>query len=1195
MSPGKRRCSRMISGNHLGAVRGGRQVSAGVLLVAIVILLTSCGGGGGGGAGGAGTGTGTISVSGSGGDGPVVGGLITVTDANGNSVSTTPTSPVTDATAHYSFSIPSATPLPITVTLTGGTDQVTGKAPDFALAAAATGMPSSGSIVLNLSPLSTLALESAKAEGGGAVTAARLDAAKTNLLNTLGFGLATGIDPVTTRVTTANVASVLRANEAAAELIRRVKQSAGLSFTNTITAIAEDITDGKVDGNVKTGVTVSQANSKVAAMILAKQAKISAELVADKLDITDGAGATLVAGTGFVTKMNAALLKTQPSATGSNADISQLAPTQAFLDQAKRALAGAGTLAGAGGSALDTLRRKFGALKAGSVPTVSEKSAIATDMGTAATAFTSADANAGTGTNVASALSTAASADVAAPVLTSFTSTTTNGSYRAGDTIDITATYDEAVASGSTLTVSLNSGKTGLVLNTISGNTITGTYTVGAGETSADLTVSAITSQSVSDAAGNTQGGTTLPSTNIAAGSAIVVDTTAPTQTFSALAFSADTGVSSSDFITKTAAQTITATLSAAPGTGEKVLGSLDNGASWTDITASVTNKALSWGVTLLNGAQTLKLKVQDAAGNDGPVASQAYTLDTTAPAQTFSALAFSADTGASASDFITKTAAQTITATLSAAPGAGENVLGSLDNGASWTDITASVTNKALSWGGVTLAGSNTLKLKVQDAAGNDGPVASQAYTLDTTAPTVTTHHPASNATAVTLGAAVDATFSEPVVNVSTSTFTITPQGGAALSGTTVNHNAGNNESLSHADLAPFTTYTVALANAITDVAGNALAATNWSFTTMHTWSQEAYIKAINANPGDVFGTAVSLDAANNLLAVGATGEDSSQITITKGAGASTDNSFAGAGAVDVYRRSGTNWAQEAYIKAANADANDGFGASVAASGDTTNGDTLAVGATGEASNQTTITNGASAAADNAATDAGAVYVYRRSGTNWAQEAYIKATNAEAGDNFGQAVSLDAANNLLAVGAPLEDSSVTTITNGASAAADNAATDAGAVYVYRRSGTNWAQEAYIKAANAEAGDNFGQAVSLDAANNLLAVGAPLEDSSQTTITNGATASADNAATDAGAVYVYRRSGTNWAQEAYIKAANAGAGDNLGRAAMIGVDTLVTGAPLEDSNVTSITNGASIGTDNNSAADAGAVYVYKYR
>ena len=101
----------------------------------------------------------------------------------------------------------------------------------------------------------------------------------------------------------------------------------------------------------------------------------------------------------------------------------------------------------------------------------------------------------------------------------------------------------------------------------------------------------------------------------------------------------------------------------------------------------------------------------------------------------------------------------------------------------------------------------------------------------------------------------------------------------------------------------------------------------------------------------------------------------------------------------------------QEAYIKAANNDASDFFGSSVSISGDT-----LAVGAYREDSNQTTITNGTTASSDNSNASSGAVYVYKRTGTSWAQEAYIKAANNDADERFGWSVSID--NDTLAVGA---------------------------------------------------------------------------------------------------------------------------------------------------------------------------------
>ncbi len=346
-------------------------------------------------------------------------------------------------------------------------------------------------------------------------------------------------------------------------------------------------------------------------------------------------------------------------------------------------------------------------------------------------------------------------------------------------------------------------------------------------------------------------------------------------------------------------------------------------------------------------------------------------------------------------------------------------------------------------------------------------------------------------------------------------------------------------------------------------------------------TWAQEAYLKAPNSQASDSFGWSVAI--SGDTVVVGAIAEDSNQTTITNGTTASADNTVANSGAAYVYKRTGATWAQEAYLKAPNSNASDSFGISVSVSGDS-----LAVGANGEDSNQTTITNGTTASSDNTALGSGAVYVFKRTGAGWMQEAYIKAANAGGGDVFGQSVSLSG--DTLVVGAPYEASSQNTISNGATASSDNSSIFTGAVYIYKRTGTNWAQEAYVKSPNSESGDSFGGSVSANG--DSVVVGANFEDSSQTTITNGMTASSDNSASMAGAAYVFKRNGVAWAQESYIKAPNAGANKSFGSSVAVSGDTVVVGAPGEDSNQTTITNGATASSDN-SATDAGAIYIFQ--
>ncbi|HWO26664.1 MAG TPA: FG-GAP repeat protein [Kofleriaceae bacterium] len=343
-------------------------------------------------------------------------------------------------------------------------------------------------------------------------------------------------------------------------------------------------------------------------------------------------------------------------------------------------------------------------------------------------------------------------------------------------------------------------------------------------------------------------------------------------------------------------------------------------------------------------------------------------------------------------------------------------------------------------------------------------------------------------------------------------------------------------------------------------------------------TWSQEAYVKASNTGEGDSFGWSIALSGDGATLAVGAIGEASAATGV---GGSQTDDSIPVAGAVYVFTCSGATWSQQAYVKASNTDAYDYFGQHVALSGD---GSTLAVGAPSESSAATGVGGNQ---ADNSASQAGAAYVFTRSGTTWSQEAYVKASNTDAYDIFGYSVALPGDGSTLAVGAPFEDS--TAIGVGGNQA-DNSAMYAGATYVFTRSGTAWSQEAYVKASNTEASESFGADVALSADGAFLAVGAVAEDSAATGIGGS---QADNSAPLAGAVYVFARGGTAWSQQAYVKASNTDAYDEFGNSVALSADgsTLAVGAWGEDSAA------SGIGGDqtDDSAPWAGAVYVFDRR
>jgi len=247
----------------------------------------------------------------------------------------------------------------------------------------------------------------------------------------------------------------------------------------------------------------------------------------------------------------------------------------------------------------------------------------------------------------------------------------------------------------------------------------------------------------------------------------------------------------------------------------------------------------------------------------------------------------------------------------------------------------------------------------------------------------------------------------------------------------------------------------------------------------------------------------------------------------------------------------------QQAYLKASNPETDDYFGHSAAISGDT-----VVVGAWGEDSASTAI-NGDQG--DNSAENAGAAYVFVRSGGVWSQQAYLKPFNTGSFDLFGISVAIDG--DTIVVGAPWEDGSSV----GVDGPDNDGANGSGAAYVFVRTGATWTQQAYLKASNTGAGDQFG--VSVAVSGDTVIVGAWEE---------------DNSASNSGAAYVFVRDATTWSQQAYLKASNVGMWDRFGVSVDIDGDTAVVGADREASSATGVDGDQS----DNSALNAGAAYVF---
>jgi hypothetical protein len=348
--------------------------------------------------------------------------------------------------------------------------------------------------------------------------------------------------------------------------------------------------------------------------------------------------------------------------------------------------------------------------------------------------------------------------------------------------------------------------------------------------------------------------------------------------------------------------------------------------------------------------------------------------------------------------------------------------------------------------------------------------------------------------------------------------------------------------------------------------------------------WRQQAYLKASNTGTtgadGDQFGFSLALSGDGNTVAIGAISEDSNAAGIN---GNQADDSATSAGAVYVFARTGATWSQQAYIKAAtpaeytNADL---FGFSVALSA---NGNTLAVGVYDE--------GGSSRAINGPVNDerrgSGAVYVFTRASAAWSQQAYLKVAQAEQGDSWGVSLALSDDGNTLVTGSVDEDCTATGVNPTGCDDDRQADVSTGAVAVFVRAGTTWSQQAYLKASNTGTEDWFGIRTALSGDGNTLAVTASNEDSAAQGI-NGK--QDDNEAIEAGAAYLFTRSGSTWAQQAYVKSSNSEAYDEFGNSVALSRDgrTMVIGARGEDSNARGIHGNQA----DNSVDESGAAYVF---
>jgi hypothetical protein len=274
--------------------------------------------------------------------------------------------------------------------------------------------------------------------------------------------------------------------------------------------------------------------------------------------------------------------------------------------------------------------------------------------------------------------------------------------------------------------------------------------------------------------------------------------------------------------------------------------------------------------------------------------------------------------------------------------------------------------------------------------------------------------------------------------------------------------------------------------------------------------WVQQAQLTASDGKAGDEFGYSVAV--SGDTVVVGATLAD---------VGTNADQ-----GAVYVFTRSGSTWTQQAKLMSPDGSVDDEFGTSVAV-----DGDTLLVGVI----------------YDNIGyrADQGSAFVFTRSGTAWAQQTKLTASDGEANDDFGVSVALSGGTAL--VGAFGDDI--------------GSHSWQGSAYVFVRSGATWSQQADLTADDGATLDKFGRAAALSGDTAL--VGAPWH------------AVAGHA--DQGAAYAFVRSGQTWSQQAELTASGGAAGDALAFSVALAGDTALVGAPL---------------ADGGAGADQGTAYVF---
>lgn len=221
-------------------------------------------------------------LSGSVGDGPITDASLSVIASSGDVLATT----TSNGLAEYSVEFETHdSDFPLVIEAVDGLDLVTNLPPEFRLESVAASPDADA--VANLTPFSTLAVATAREMNGG-LDAANVDAAVDAVVAELGFGLtslADGAGPIGAELDDANLAEIVKASEALAELLRRTNAAmlaarGDSSIEDVVAALGADLADGDLDGEGRAGT-----DRQVSATAMLVSAQVLVEAMENRLHV----------------------------------------------------------------------------------------------------------------------------------------------------------------------------------------------------------------------------------------------------------------------------------------------------------------------------------------------------------------------------------------------------------------------------------------------------------------------------------------------------------------------------------------------------------------------------------------------------------------------------------------------------------------------------------------------------------------------------------------------------------------------------------------------------------------------------------------------------------------------------------------------------------------------------------------------